>query len=173
MSIAAEYTAIERLRDGRQITIRSLRPDDQEELLSAVGRVSAQSLYRRFFAVKRAFSDDEVKFFLRVDFTNHVALIAITEERGRECIVGGGRYIVVQPGTAELAFTVEDGHQGRGIGGVLLRHLVTLARQGGLKQLIAEVLPDNIPMQRVFERSGVRFDKEWRDGSIHISVPLV
>ena len=63
---------------------------------------------------------------------------------GHDGIVGGGRYIVVRPGTAELAFMVEDGCQGLGIGGVLLRHLVALARTAGLKELIAEVLPENL-----------------------------
>ena len=62
--------------------IRALRPEDQVDLLAAVDRTSAQSLYRRFFGAKRDFSEKEVDFFLNIDFTNHVALVAVVEEEG-------------------------------------------------------------------------------------------
>jgi GNAT superfamily N-acetyltransferase len=118
---AAKYSAVELLRDGHRIEIRALRPDDQADLAAAVGRTSAQSLYRRFLGVKRDFSDREIAFFVNVDFTDHVALVAVVEEEGRRMIIGGGRYIVVRPGTAELAFAVIDEYQGRGIGAALIR----------------------------------------------------
>jgi GNAT superfamily N-acetyltransferase len=65
---------------------------------------------------------------VNVDFTDHVALVAVVKEGGRRMIIGGGRYIVVRPGTAELAFAVVDKYQGRGIGAALMRHLAALAR---------------------------------------------
>jgi GNAT superfamily N-acetyltransferase len=143
---AAKYSAVELLRDGRRMEIRALRLDDQAELVAAVGRTSDQSLYRRFFGVKRDFSEKDIAFFVNVDFTNHVALVAVAEEEGRRVIVGGGRYIVVRPETAEVAFAVVDEYQRQGIGSALMRHLAALARDAGLKELIAEVLPNNIPM---------------------------
>ena len=98
---AADYAAVELLRDGRRLEIRALRPDDQAELLAAVDRTSAQSLYRRFFGVKRHFTDKEVDFFVNVDFVSHVALVAVVAEDRRPRIVGGGRYVVVELGKAE------------------------------------------------------------------------
>ena len=65
----AKYSAIDRLRDGRRVEIRALRPDDEVDLLAAIERTSAQSLYRRFFGAKRDFSEKERAFFLNVDFT--------------------------------------------------------------------------------------------------------
>src|SRR5215470_14872486 len=103
MTEAATYSAVEALRDGRKVEIRALRPDDRDDLVAAVGRVSSQSLYRRFFAVKRNFSEREVEFFSNVDFVAHVALIVAADEEGRPVIVGGGRYIVSEPGQAEIA----------------------------------------------------------------------
>lgn len=150
-----DYSAPETLRDGRTVVVRALRPEDRAGLLAAVGRTSDQSLYRRFFAFKRGFTDQEVDFYVNVDFVSHVALVALLEEDGQPVIVGGARYIVVQPGQAEVAFAVDDAHQGKGIGAALMRHLVALARQAGLTELVADVLPDNTAMLKVFEASGL------------------
>ena len=154
MPEAATYSVVETLRNGRRVEIRALRPDDQAGLLTAVGRTSAQSLFRRFFAAKRGFTEQEVAFFMNIDFTNHVALVAVVEEAGGPVIFGGARYIVGQPGQAEVAFVVVDEYQGQGIGAALMRHLAAIARNSGLRELIAEVLPDNTPMLKVFEKSG-------------------
>jgi RimJ/RimL family protein N-acetyltransferase len=156
MPKAIEYSAMERLRDGSVIDIRALRPDDREDMLTAIGRTSAQSLRRRFFVPKRGFSEQEISFFMDIDFSKHVALVAEIEESGREVIVGGGRYILVQPGEAELAFVVVDAYQGKGIGTSLLRHLIALARAAGLRELAADVLVENRAMLKVFDRFGFR-----------------
>ena len=88
----ANYSAFEQLRNGRRFEIRALRPADRADLIAAVDRASDQSLYRRFFGVRRGFTDQEIAFFLNVDFVNHVALVAVVDEGGRPAIVGGGRY---------------------------------------------------------------------------------
>ena len=79
----AKYSVIELLRNGRRIEIRSLKPDDRDKLVAAVSRTSAQSLYRRLFAAKRGFTEQEVAFFLNVDFVNHIALVAVLDEGER------------------------------------------------------------------------------------------
>ncbi len=103
----AKYLATERLRNGASVQIRALRPDDRAEMLAAIGRFSKEALYRRFFVPKRYFSEREVDFFLNVDFTNHVALAAQFPETGGQTIVGGARYVVSQPGRAEVAFCIK------------------------------------------------------------------
>jgi RimJ/RimL family protein N-acetyltransferase len=172
MSQAAKYSAIEFLPDGRRMEIRALRPKDQVDLLAAVDRTSARSLYRRFFGAKRDFSEKEVAFFLNIDFTSHVALIAVVEEEGRAVIVAGGRYVAERLGVAEVAFAVIDEYQGQGIGAVLLRHLAAIARSAGLKEFTAEVLPDNIPMLKVFEKSGLKFNMKREQGAVHVTLEL-
>src|SRR5258707_6338166 len=152
MSATSDFSAIEHLRDGREVEIRALRPDDKDDMLAAVGRTGMKSLQRRFFAVKRGFSEKEIAFFMNIDFSNHVALIALADEDGRRVIIGGGRYIVVEPGRAEIAFVVIDAYQGQGIGTLLMRHLAAIARSAGLKELIAEVLPENMAMRKVFSK---------------------
>jgi GNAT superfamily N-acetyltransferase len=169
---AANYSEFETLRRGRRIEIRALRPDDRTGLAAAVARSSSESLYRRFFSVKRNFTESEIDFFLNVDFVNHVALVAVVEENGRAAIAGGARYVVVQPGTAEMAFAVVDEYQGQGIGALLMRHLAAIATRAALRTLIAEVLPDNMPMLKVFEKSGFPRSVRHEAQVVHVSLDL-
>ncbi|TMK48190.1 MAG: GNAT family N-acetyltransferase [Alphaproteobacteria bacterium] len=172
MSGAADYSAVEHLRDGRPIEIRALRPDDRAEMLAAVGRTSTQSLRRRFFVPKKVFSEQELAFFLNIDFENHVALVAQIDEDGSPTIVAGGRYIVVQPGQAEIAFVVVDAYQGQGIGTILMRHLAVLACDAGLNELIAEVLPENTAMLKVFGKFGFRPSSKREPQVRHLTMRL-
>jgi RimJ/RimL family protein N-acetyltransferase len=169
---AADYSAIERLRDGRQVEIRALRPSDRAELAASVRRTSEETRYRRFFAPKRTFSEQEIEFYLNVDFVSHVALVAELEEGGKRVIVGGARYIASEPGRAEVAFAVDDPHQGLGIAARLMRHLTVIAREGGIGELTAEVLPDNAPMLKVFERSGLAMTVHREAGVVHVALDL-
>jgi GNAT superfamily N-acetyltransferase len=170
--VAREFSAVEVLRNGCRIEIRVLRPDDRADLVAAVGRTSTQSLFRRFFAVKRGFTEHEIAFFLNVDFIKHMALVAVAEEGGRPVIIGGGRYIAVDREKAEVAFAVVDQYQGQGIGAALMHHLVAIARGNGLKELIADVLPDNMPMLKVIEKSRLPHSTRRELGVLHVSVQL-
>jgi RimJ/RimL family protein N-acetyltransferase len=172
MPTAADYATFELLRDGKRVEIRAFRPDDRANLLAAVSRLSPKTLYRRFFGPKRGFSEKEISYFTNIDFANHVALVVMAEERGKPVIIAGARYIVVEPGRAEVAFVVIDSYQGRGIGSLLLRHLAALARGSGLKEFVAEVLPDNTGMLKVFEKSGLRPKTKQQHGSVHITMQL-
>jgi RimJ/RimL family protein N-acetyltransferase len=172
MANAASYSAIEALPDGRSVEIRAVRPADRDGFIEAFGRASPASIYRRFFAAKRDLSEQEISFFSDVDFVGHVALVAVAAEGGRPVVVGGARYITVEPGQAEIAFTVLDQYQGHGLGAALMRHLVMLAREAGLKQLIAEVLPENTPMLKVFEKCGLQLNTRRERGVVHVTLRL-
>jgi GNAT superfamily N-acetyltransferase len=169
---AAKYSAMEALRDGREVEIRALRLDDEPELTRAFGRTSKQSAYRRFFGVKRSFTPQEKAFFVNVDFINHVALVAIATDRGGSVIAGGGRYVVVERGKAELAFMVVDEYQGQRIGSALLDHLAVIARAAGIAEFVADVLPDNTPMLQVFQKSGSCIEMKRTGGVVKVALDL-
>ena len=169
---AAMYSAVETLLDGTRVDIRALRPVDRAEFLAAVGRASRESLYRRFFSVRRGFTEQEVAYFVNVDFVDHVALVAVVEEDDRPVIVGGARYIVMRPGKAEVAFVVVDEYQGQGIGAALMRHLAGIAHAAGLRELVAEVLPENAAMLRVFARCGLPHETRGESDVVHVSLWL-
>jgi RimJ/RimL family protein N-acetyltransferase len=168
----SHYTVNETLRDGRTLNIRALQPEDRDALTAAVQRMSDESIYRRFFSPKRRFTEREVDFYTNVDFVSHVALVALVEERGQPLVVGGARYIVTEPGVAEVAFAVDDAHQGLGIGGRLMRHLAAVARRAGLRQLVAEVLAGNAAMLKVFERSALRTHTHRDRDVLHVTLEL-
>ena len=168
----SNYSAVEKLRNGERIEIRALRPQDRDDLMAAVDRTSSDSLYRRFFAVRRHFTETEESFYLNVNFVSHVALIAVADENGQPIIIAGGRYVVGEPGQAEVAFTVVDKYQGRGVGAALLRHLAMIARQAGLRELVAYVLPDNRAMLKVFEKSGLKYTAKRESGSVYVKLGL-
>ena len=169
---AANYLSVETLRDGRRVEIRAFKSADRVDLMSAVARTSPLSLYRRFFTVKRGFTEREKDFFLNVDFVDHVALVAVTEEAGRKVIAGGGRYVVVHPGTAEVAFVVVDQYQGQGIGSALMRNLIAIARGAGLQVLTAEVLSENAAMLKVFEKCGLPITTSRDREVVHVNLQL-
>ncbi len=164
------YSAIETLRDGRAVEIRAQRSQDREGMQAAIARSSSELLHRRFFAVRREFSEKETDYFLDIDFVNHVALVAVANDAGQPTIVGGGRYVVIQPGQAEVAFAIIDAYQGQGIGSALMRHLATLGRAAGLREFIAEVLSENVPMLNVFERSGLAMSAEREGAVMHVTL---
>jgi GNAT superfamily N-acetyltransferase len=170
---AAQYSAVETLRDGRRLEIRALRAEDRPDFLAAVEQLDSQSRYQRFFAVKRHFTERETSFFLDIDFISHVALVAILEENGRQTIAGGGRYIVVGPQQAEVAFAVIDKYQGLGIGAALMRHIIIVARRAGLEELVAQVLASNTAMLRVFERSGLRRSIKRESSTTNVTLYLL
>ena len=173
MSKAANYSAVELMRNGRSVEIRALRLDDRADLVAAVDRASSQSLYRRFFSPKRSFTEKEVAYFLNPDFASHVALVAVMDEPHGRAIVGGGRYVVMKPGTAEIAFAVVDEYQGQRIGAALMRHLAAIACQAGLRELVADVLSDNISMLKLLEKSGLRLSATRDSGVVRVTLALV
>ena len=165
-----KFHVIETLHDGTMVEIRAQRPEDKEAILEEVQHASADTLYHRFFAVKRTLSEQEQHFFFDVDFVNHVVLLAVEKTNDRPRIVGGARFIITEPGKAEVAFSVVDDHQGHGLGAVLMHHIAAIAREAGVRELFAEVLADNALMLAVFEHSGLITATRREGTTIHVSM---
>lgn len=178
MSTAAVASfAVDRvLRDGGSIRVRAIRPDDKARLTDHFARLSARSVYFRFFRVKKKLTEDELRQFTELDFQRQVGLVATLQGAGGEQIIGVGRYAVLereagQPGRAEVAFAVADDHQRRGIGAVLLEHLAEIARANGVEEFEADVLGENNAMLQVFLRSGFRVTRSLEEGVFHLCFP--
>jgi len=99
-------------------------------------------------------------------------LAAVADENGRSTIIGSCRYVVVAPGRAEVGFLVIDDYQKKGLGAALLRRLAAIGREVGLSEFVAEVLDENAPMLKVFQRSGLPMTKKREGPVVHVTLRL-
>ncbi|MCL2543825.1 MAG: GNAT family N-acetyltransferase [Nocardioidaceae bacterium] len=157
------------LRDGSTAHIRPMRADDEHLLVDFYSRVSDRSKYYRFFSPMPTLSERDVRRFTHVDHQKRVALVLMLQGR----MIAVGRYDVLDNGTeAEVAFLVEDRHQGRGIAQLLLEHLAQAGRERGVEKFVAEVLPDNHRMIQTFRDAGYRVASGYADGVITLEFPI-
>jgi acyl-CoA synthetase (NDP forming)/RimJ/RimL family protein N-acetyltransferase len=155
--------------DGGTVHLRPICPEDAEGLTGLMDRSSDQTRYYRFFGPMKRLSAKELHRFTHVDHDARVAFVVLLGDQ----VIGVGRYDRY-PGTddAEVAFLIEDAHQRRGLGSVLLEHLAAAARERGIKRFVAEVLAQNSTMVRVFQDAGYKSQRSYEDGVVHLSFPI-
>ncbi|KJS60557.1 GNAT family N-acetyltransferase [Streptomyces rubellomurinus] len=164
------------LRDGGTARIRPITPGDAERLVEFYGHVSEQSKYFRFFAPYPRLSDKDVRRFTHHDFVNRVGLAVVIRDR----FIATVRYDRIdaegrpsETGTdAEVAFLVQDAHQGRGVASALLEHIAAVAQERGIRRFQAEVLPENRKMVKVFTDAGYTQHRSFADGVVHLEFDL-
>jgi RimJ/RimL family protein N-acetyltransferase len=132
--------------------------------------LSGETIYFRFFGIHSHLSADEVKRFTRVDGHDRMALVATLGDE----IVGVGRYdrSPARPDEAEVAFVVDDDHQGRGIATFLLGHLAVYALSKGVTVFVAQTMPANQPMQEVFKHAGFGVRSRFDHGVVEVRMDL-
>ncbi|HSA51069.1 MAG TPA: GNAT family N-acetyltransferase [Yinghuangia sp.] len=169
------------LRDGSTAHLRPVGPDDADRLVQFYARVSAESKYLRFFSPYPRLSDRDVRRFTHHDWVDRVALglfvggdmVAIVRY---DRIGPDGRAVRTGPSgrssTAEVAFLVQDDQQGRGVGSVLLEHIAAVARERGIRRFIADVLPSNRRMMKVFTEAGYTQQSAFEDGVVRLTLDL-
>jgi RimJ/RimL family protein N-acetyltransferase len=155
------------LRGGEKVIVRPVRMSDEAPLQRMLYRLSDESVYRRFFAYRRAHPHEEMQNMVSLDYESAMGLVVIEPEHDE--IVALSRYDV-DPATnfAEIAFTVRDDWQHRGIGTLLLRRMTEIARARGLAGFKAEVLARNAAMLAVFHKSGLRMTSTLRDEIVEL-----
>lgn len=172
---ARNFSVRERLKNGLEVTVRAIRPEDRKAVLSAFKELDERTLYLRFFG-PRKFSQRDLTETTDVDFVRTIALVTCVRNGTGEKIIGGGRYIAFgdadPPDRAEVAFIVEEDYHGLGIAGTILKHLAGIAREKGIAQFHAEVLPENKGMLAVFDRSGFPVKQEFAEGVVHVTISL-
>jgi len=142
------------LRDGSTVLIRQVRGTDAPLLADGFARLSARSRQLRFLTSKNTLSAAELRYYTEVDHHDHEALGALSPADGRG--VGIARYVrdTADPQAAEIAVTIADDWQGRGLGTELLAQLSGRARQAGICRFTATVSADNVAMAALLWRMG-------------------
>jgi len=145
------------LDDGTQVTFRPVHPTDEAQMRELHYALSQDTIYYRFMTRVQRFTHREILNYVYIDHRRDVAIVGTVPEAHGEDIIAVGRYYLDEKSNrAEVAFTVRDEWQGRGIGHALFDHLVTLARRAGIAGFTAEVLRENRRMQAVFNHSGLK-----------------
>ena len=169
------YSANHKLRDGGTVHIRSIRPEDKRLLVEGFSHLSQESVYCRFLGFKKRLTEKDLSYFTEIDHDVHIALIATLSDEDEEP-VGVGRYIETNPSglarTAEVALTVVDDHQGRGIGSLLFDELIRIARSKGISQFEAYVLADNRKMIDIFKHHGFDVHVSRDSDVLHLSCSI-
>ncbi|HKA82625.1 MAG TPA: GNAT family N-acetyltransferase, partial [Acidimicrobiales bacterium] len=157
------------LADGGTAHIRPIRPDDGARIVEFHGRQSPQSIYFRYFTPRPHLPEPEVERLTHIDYVDRMAFVALLDD----VLVGVARYDRLPTRSeAEVAFFVDDRHQGRGLATVLLEYLAEAARRTGITAFTATVLPSNGRMVAVFRNAGFTAASRFGDGVIEVRLDL-
>lgn len=174
------------LADGATMHVRPIRPADGPAIEALHQRLSAETIYFRFFTPLSTLSPRLLDRFVRVDYVDRFALVgelgddiiavARSERLPSAVAVRGARpgpeSAEAEGPEAEVAFLVDDAHQGRGIATVLLEHLRAIAAAAGIRRFVADTLPDNKRMLRVFHEAGFDDERTFADGVVRVAFSI-
>jgi RimJ/RimL family protein N-acetyltransferase len=157
------------LRDGTRLAVRPIRPDDADALVALHGRLSADTIYRRYFGARPHLDPADVDRFTRVDGRTRFALVAM---RGTELVAVARYEGRAGESSAEIAVVVDDALQHQGVGRSMLERLVDVAREAGLDTLVADVLAGNAAMLALLRTLGLTRRTESDGETVTVLVDL-
>lgn len=165
----AEFIEEARLKDGRCVVLRPIRPDDAPRLQEAFTHLSPETIYLRFFEAANALSDQQARQLATVDYRQRMAFVGSVQEEGQERLVAVARYSVTpqsEPLIAEAAIVVRDDYQGLGLGKLAMKQLVRYAQAQGVRGLYATVHTANARILNFIRSSGQPFERKMLEPGI-------
>jgi acyl-CoA synthetase (NDP forming)/RimJ/RimL family protein N-acetyltransferase len=169
VDVARRWTSTVVLGDGTSALIRPITPADADLLAAFHLRQSPESRYLRYFSPKPELTQPELQRFTTVDFVDRAAFVV--EERG-EFVAWASYERWNNRDDAEVAFMVDDAHQGKGIATLLLEHLAAVARSNGIERFTAQTLGDNRGMLTVFAKAGWPVHRRFDSGVVDVDFAL-
>ncbi|MBA3430131.1 MAG: GNAT family N-acetyltransferase [Actinobacteria bacterium] len=154
------------LRDGSTIHVRPVLPEDINEVVGLFHRLSDESVRSRFHGQRRPTIDD-LREFVEVDYATTFGLIAETSQGGKYRVVALASYVPVEPSRAEVAIVVDDAFHGKGLGSILLEHLVEAAQEAGITSLVADVMSSNQEMLEVLRALQLPLARRSSGDAVH------
>ncbi|MFO8074245.1 MAG: GNAT family N-acetyltransferase [Polyangia bacterium] len=166
-----ELTTTALLDDGTQVHFRPMHPTDEPRVKDLFYAISRDTIYYRFMSHLKRIPQSRIQNFVYIDHRYDVAIVGYLPEAHGDDIIAIGRYYL-DPTTnrAEIAFTVRDDWQERGIGTFLLKYLITIAKRNGISGFTAEILAENKPMQAVMHKVGHTVRSRREGGVVHIEM---
>lgn len=171
MPYPARYVMPWKLRDGRPVTIRPIRAEDEPLIKAMIGELSEETLRVRFFVVPN-FTHMMLMKFCNVDYDREVGIVIELTEEGKRQIIGGGR-LIVEPDTesGQFALLISDSFQKQGIGEKILDILIGIAQDKSLREIYGVVLTENAKMLGLAAKMGFK-PQRLPDGITRVSLAL-
>jgi len=174
---AAQYPAMletrKSLKDRLEVKIRPIKPSDEDMMRQLFYNFSDESKYFRYFANKPVMPHKEMQKYVNIDYQDTLSIVAIVEKGRNERIIAEARYAYgKQEGAHEVAFIVDEDFQGKGVATFMLNYLIKIARNRGIGEFIAYVLPRNEAMLKVFEKAKVPITRSFDSDAILVRLNL-
>ena len=174
---AAQYPAMletrKSLKDHLEVKIRPIKPSDEDMMRQLFYNFSDESKYFRYFANKPVMPHKEMQKYVNIDYHDTLSIVAIVEKGRNERIIAEARYAYgKQEDAHEVAFIVDEEFQGKGVATFMLNYLIKIARNRGIGEFIAYVLPRNDAMLKVFEKAKVPITRSFDSDAILVRLNL-
>lgn len=169
---AADLTYVMTLRNGAEVTVRAIRPDDAERLQQFHARLSSDTIVMRYFRAAPVLYSRDAHRLTHLDYDNRMALVATTGAGADEHIIGVVRYERITATEGELAFVVEDPWQGLSISSRVLARLLNYARERGFERMSAITLATNMRMRTVLAHAGYPFTSSYDEGCLTLTLDI-
>jgi len=169
----AQYEETRTLRTGETIFFRPIRPDDEPRMREMFYDFSEQTKYLRYHAAMKSMPHNRLQVFCTVDYDSEMALIGLYGPADDQVVVGVARYMTdTEKLSAEVAFTVSDAWQRKGLGTYLFERLVHIAREHGILTFHAYVLIQNSGMLKIFHNSALVVATETEADVVRVTMTL-
>ena len=160
-------------KGGKTVRFRAMKPSDEEAMRRFFYRCSRETVFYRFFYSIKTMSHDKMQEYVNVDYAKEFSVVGFGGKKGEGKIIAEARLVASDEGDmGEVAFLVDEDYQGIGIGSYLMDLLIVEARNRGLWTLSAQVLSDNQPMIKVFEKTGLPLQSRLESGVYQVSITL-
>lgn len=160
-------------KDGLTVRFRAIKPSDEEEMRKLFYRFSDTAVYYRYFSAIKTMPHRKMQEYVNVDYQRIMSIVGTLEDSGTEKIIAEGRYVRHHDRPlADVAFVVDENYQGRGIASFLFEMLIRVAREHGIEGFTADVLADNKPMMKVFEKAPFPIRAVMEFGIYNLTIPF-
>lgn len=165
ISTSAEF------KGGVKVNFRAIKPSDEEDMRRFFYRFSDQMIFYRFFYLVQTMTHDQMQEYVNVDYTKEISIVGLVGNADNEKIIAEARFIKDEDSNyGELAFLIDEAYQGIGVGTYLFHFLIKLAKNQGLEGFTAEVLPENQPMMKLFQKTEHPLEKGISNGTCYVKM---
>lgn len=168
-----ELTTSHVFKDGRKVRFRAIRPSDEDEMRKLFYRFSDEAVYYRYFSPVKSMPHSRMQEYVNIDYKNTMSIVGLVGEPGGGRIIAEARYVRLPNNPyADTAYIVDEKYSGLGIATYLIRSLIKIAKENGVKGISADVLPDNRAMWKVLEKAPYPLKARREMDYYHVVIPF-